>query len=84
MGICLLIGMLQSRSPWWIWLILGAVLNIAAQTGDFFESALKRRLDVKDSGNLLPGHGGILDRIDSLILVAPVYAALDAVFDFFA
>jgi phosphatidate cytidylyltransferase len=66
-----------------MWLLLGAGLNLAAQFGDFFESALKRRLGVKDTGHLLPGHGGILDRIDSLLLAAPAYAGLDAIFDFF-
>jgi len=83
MGVCLLIGALWSENPWWVWPLLGAGLNVAAQFGDFFESALKRHLDVKDSGSLLPGHGGILDRVDSLLLVAPVYAGLDAVFGFF-
>ncbi len=69
--------------PWWMWVLLGAALNLAAQFGDFFESALKRRLGVKDSGTILPGHGGILDRIDSLLLAIPVYAGLDALFGFF-
>jgi phosphatidate cytidylyltransferase len=66
-----------------MWMLLGAGLNLAAQFGDFFESALKRKLEVKDSGNILPGHGGVLDRIDSLLLAAPAYAGLDAIFDFF-
>jgi phosphatidate cytidylyltransferase len=53
-------------------IILGAVTNIAAQFGDLFESALKRSAKVKDSGSLLPGHGGILDRIDALLFAVPV------------
>lgn len=77
-----LAGAGQGR-PWWMWMLLGAGLNLAAQFGDFFESALKRKLEVKDSGNILPGHGGVLDRIDSLLLAAPAYAGLDAIFDFF-
>jgi phosphatidate cytidylyltransferase len=56
----------------WFWLGLAVVVNIAAQVGDLVESALKRAVDVKDSGSLLPGHGGVLDRIDAVLLAAPV------------
>ncbi len=56
--------------------IIAAAANIAGQAGDLIESAYKRGAAVKDSGVILPGHGGMLDRIDSLILAAPVAWAL--------
>jgi phosphatidate cytidylyltransferase len=52
------------------------LLAVLAQIGDLYESHLKRRAGVKDSGHLLPGHGGIMDRLDGLVMVAPVAALL--------
>ena len=58
--------------------IIAAGLGIASQAGDLLESAVKRHFGVKDSGNLIPGHGGLLDRVDAVLTTAPVAAALVA------
>jgi len=48
-------------------LLLGAILSIASQLGDLFESAVKRQFGVKDSSHIIPGHGGLLDRLDGFV-----------------
>lgn len=54
------------------WMVVGALIAVFAPLGDLVESQLKRSFAVKDSGNLIPGHGGVLDRLDSFIICAPV------------
>lgn len=80
---CVGLGLLLGRAPWWAFALLGVLLNAFAQLGDLFESALKRSVNAKDSGSLLPGHGGILDRADSLLFAMPVFAVVDQWFRFF-
>lgn len=67
----------------WLWLgeegvLLGLLTGILSTVGDLVQSALKRRANVKDSGSLLPGHGGILDRFDGLLIAAPVVLLIRA------
>lgn len=59
-----------------MWVVSGIAISMAAQAGDLFESGLKRRFKVKDSGRILPGHGGLLDRVDGLGAVSVVAAVV--------
>lgn len=62
----------DNKDIWWQLPLIGAVSSVISQIGDLVASAIKRNHDIKDYGNLIPGHGGILDRFDSIIFTAPV------------
>lgn len=64
----------------WSGALLGCIGSIAGQAGDLAESLIKRQVNIKDSGHLIPGHGGILDRIDSLLFTAPVLYYMITIF----
>jgi len=77
---CVLVGVLGVilllHGPWWAGVAIGAAAVVTATLGDLSESLIKRDLGIKDMGNLLPGHGGMMDRIDSLLVTAPVVYVL--------
>jgi len=71
-AVATLVGIVKIGLAWWQAALLGILIGISAQGGDLAESALKRQAKTKDASHLIPGHGGVLDRLDSLLLVGPV------------
>jgi phosphatidate cytidylyltransferase len=86
-GAGLLVWTLVTDSPWWIGVVLSAAISILGQLGDLGESAVKRHFRIKDSGDIIPGHGGLMDRLDSLtfgILLVLLIGATRGGIDFVA
>jgi phosphatidate cytidylyltransferase len=74
-GIALIISHFYSEMPWLQWVGMAVIIGTFGTMGDLVESMFKRSINVKDSGGILPGHGGLLDRFDGLFLAVPVVYA---------
>ena len=66
------LGPVMIGASWWAGAIIGVVLPLAATVGDLIESMIKRDTGIKDMGRIIPGHGGAMDRLDSLLVAAPL------------
>ena len=76
-GVAMVINLYYNDLLWHQWVVIGLIISIFGTTGDLVESMFKRSINIKDSGGILPGHGGLLDRFDGLLMACPiVYAYL--------
>jgi len=74
-GISILMSFVFDSMPIWQWIGIGIIISIFGSMGDLAESLFKRSMGVKDSGKIMPGHGGILDRFDGLLIASPIVFA---------
>lgn len=74
-GIALIISRFYSEMTWYQWVVMAVIIGTFGTMGDLVESMFKRSINVKDSGGILPGHGGLLDRFDGLFIAVPVVYA---------
>lgn len=82
-AISYLCSMYVPNYPWYIWAVIAIIVSICANIGDLLESVYKRNAGVKDSGKIMPGHGGVLDRFDAIFLSAPMVLAFLLLIDRF-
>lgn len=80
LGVAWFLAQTWTAMPLHAWLIAAAGISISGTIGDLYESAMKRKAGVKDSGHIMPGHGGVLDRFDGFLLAAPVMLLLTFLF----
>ncbi len=85
-GAGLIVWIIVTDSPWWIGLLIAIGISVLGQAGDLAESAIKRHFRIKDSGDIIPGHGGLMDRMDSLtfgvllvLLIGSLHMGINAV-----
>ena len=83
MGVAVLVGLVfDLEIARWQQVVIGATVGAVSQFGDLFESKLKRLSNAKDAGSIIPGHGGVLDRLDSILFALPaIYYLLGTVFE---